>query len=75
MTLEEKLLELIKNHEEDSALKLLHENYNSIDLNKEVNMRVPIFSAINEKMYKLTIAIVSHPHFNPDIEDGFGESF
>lgn len=75
MTLEEKLFELIKNHEEDGALKLLHENYNSIDLNKEVNMRVPIFSAINEKMYKLAIAIVSHPHFNPDIEDGFGESF
>ena len=46
--------------------KLIDEN--------EFNQRVPIFSAINNKMFKLFDTIVNCEGFDSKIEDGFGET-
>ena len=43
-------------------------------MNFEFNQRVPIFSAITNKMMKLFDVIVNHKDFDSKIEDGFGET-
>ena len=68
------LHKLIDERDEIGAIKLIEENIDSIDVNYEFNMRVPVFSALNANMFKLFTSIVSHPKFNSKIEDGFGET-
>ena len=68
------LHKLIDENDELGAIELINKEGNNIDVNYEFNTRVPVFSAINNKMYKLFDAIVNHPKFNSKIEDGFGET-
>jgi hypothetical protein len=68
------LHKLIDEHDELGAIKLIEENMDSIDVNYEFNMRIPVFSALNASMFKLFGKMVSHPKFNSKVEDGFGET-
>ena len=68
-----KLHKLIDSGDEQGAISLINSE-KGIDVSYEYNQRLPIFSAINSKMYDLFEAIVSHPTFDSDVEDGFGES-
>ena len=56
------------------AIKLLEKEGKTFDVNYEFNQRVPIISAVNNKMYNLFEKIVNHPKFDSNIEDGFGET-
>ena len=69
-----KFHQLINNGDEEEAIKLLKECGESFDVNYEYNQRVPIFSAINNRMYDLYDEIVNHPTFDFGVEDGFGET-
>lgn len=69
-----KFHQLINNGDEEEAIKLLKECGESFDVNYEYNQRVPIFLAINNRMYDLYDEIVNHPTFDCGIEDGFGET-
>ena len=68
------LHKLIDEHDEIGAIKLIEENMDSIDVNYEFNMRIPVFSALNANMFKLFAKMVSHPKFDSTVEDGFGET-
>ena len=68
------LHKLIDEHCEDAAIKLIEKYGDKINVNYEFNMRVPIFSAANNKMFKLFKTIVNHPKFDLTIEDGLGDS-
>ena len=68
------LHKLIDEHDEIGAIKLIEENMDSIDVNYEFNMRIPVFGALNANMFKLFAKMVSHPKFNSKVEDGFGET-
>lgn len=57
---------------EKEAIKLIESEGGNINVNYEFNRRVPIFSAMNNKMFKLFETIVNHKSFNSRIEDGFG---
>jgi len=74
MTNEIKFHHLINSGDEKGAIKLLKECGNSFNVNYEYKSRVPIFSAINNRMYDLYDEIVNHPMFDCGIEDGFGET-
>jgi ssDNA-specific exonuclease RecJ len=68
------LHKLIDENDEIGALKLLEKEGKDFNVNYEFNQRVPIISAVNNKMYNLFEKIVSHPMFDSSIEDGFGET-
>lgn len=68
------LHKLIDENDEMGALKLLEKEGKDFNVNYEFNQRVPIISAVNNKMYTLFEKIVSHPKFDSSIEDGFGET-
>ena len=68
------LHKLIDENDELGAIELIKKEGAKIDVNYEFNTKVPIFSAINNKMYKLFDVIVNHPKFDSKIEDGFGET-
>lgn len=68
------LHKLIDENDELGAIELIKKEGGNIDVNYEFNTRIPIFSAINNKMYKLFDVIVNHPKFDDKIEDGFGET-
>jgi hypothetical protein len=68
------LHKLIDEHDEIGAIKLIEENMDTIDVNYEFNMRMPVFSALNANMFKLFTKMVSHPKFNSKVTDGFGET-
>jgi len=68
------LHKLIDENDEIGALKLLEKEGKDFNVNYEFNQRVPIISAVNNKMYNLFEKIVSHPKFDSSIEDGFGET-
>ena len=70
-----KFHQLINNGDEEEAIKLLKECGESFDVNYEYKQRVPIFSAINNRMYDLYDEIVNHPTFDNKTDDGFGETF
>lgn len=59
---------------EAEAIKLIEKERGNIDVNYEFNQRVPIFSAINNKMFNLFDAIINDDKFESNIEDGFGET-
>jgi hypothetical protein len=64
---------LIDSNDEKGAIELL-ETSSLLDVMYEHNKRLPIFSAISNKMTDLAVKIVNHPTFDALIEDGFGES-
>jgi hypothetical protein len=68
------LHKLIDENDEIGAIKLLEKEGKKFNVNYEFNQRVPIISAVNNKMYTLFEKIVSHPMFDSNIEDGFGET-
>jgi ankyrin repeat protein len=68
------LHKLIDENDEIGAIKLIEKERGKINVNYEFNQRVPIFSAINNKMYKLFDTIVNCEGFDSKIEDGFGET-
>ena len=68
------LHKLIDENNETGAIELIKKESEKINVNFEFNTRVPIFSAINNRMYKLFDAIINHPKFDSKIEDGFGET-
>jgi hypothetical protein len=53
---------------------LIEKERGNINVNYEFNQRIPIFSAITNKMFKLFDAIVNCDGFDSQIEDGFGET-
>lgn len=65
---------LIDDGDEKGAIKLLKKYGNSFNVNYECKMKIPIYSAINKKMYDLYDEIVKHPTFDAKTEDEFGES-
>lgn len=67
------LHKLIDSGDEQGAINLVNSE-KGINVSYEYNQRVPIFSAINSKMYDLFEVIVNHPTFDSTIEDGFGEN-
>ena len=68
------LHKLIDENDEVGAIKLLEKERGNINVNYEFQNKVPIFSAINNKMYKLFDIIVNTKGFDSKIEDGFGET-
>jgi len=68
------LHKLIDENDEMGAIKLLEKEGKNFNVNFEFNQRVPIISAVNNKMYNLFEKIVTHPKFDSTIEDGFGET-
>ena len=64
---------LIDSNDEKGAIELL-EKSSLLDVSYEYNERIPIFSAINNKMVDLAAKIINHPTFDGTIEDGFGET-
>lgn len=74
MSNEIKLHHLIDGGDEKGAIELLKKCGNSINVNYEYKNHIPIFSAINQRMYDLYDEIVNHPMFDGGIEDAFGET-
>jgi hypothetical protein len=68
------LHKLIDEHDEIGAIKLIEKQGDDFNVNYEFNMRLPIFSVVNNKMYDLFKVIINHPKFDPSHEDGFGDS-
>ena len=68
------LHKLIDENDEIGAIKLIEKEGKNFNVNYEFNQRVPIISAVNQKMYTLFETIVGHPMFDSTIEDGFGET-
>ena len=64
---------LIDSNDEKGAIELL-ETSSLLDVMYEHNTRLPIFSAITNKMVDLAVKIINHPTFEGTLEDGFGES-
>ena len=62
----------IEENNEKEAIKLIEKEGGNINVNYEFNRRVPIFSAMNNKMFNLFEIIVNHDSFDSKIEDGFG---
>lgn len=68
------LHKLIDENDEIGAIKLIEKERGKINVNYEFNQRIPIFSAITNKMFKLFDTIVNCDGFDSQIEDGFGET-
>lgn len=68
------LHKLIDENDEIGAIRLIEKERGKINVNYEFNQRIPIFSAINNRMYKLFDVIVNCDNFDSKIEDGFGET-
>ena len=64
---------LIDSNDEKGAIELL-EKSSLLDVSYKHNERIPIFSAISNKMTDLAVKIVNHPTFDALVEDDFGES-
>lgn len=59
---------------EDDAIELLHNEWDTIDINYEFNGTVPLFSAIMHQMSNLFKEIIRHPKFDSTLHDGYGET-
>ncbi len=68
------LHKLIDEKAEADAIALIEKQGDDFDVNFEFNQRTPIFSAINNKFYKLFTVIVNHKKFDCTTHDGFGET-
>lgn len=65
---------LIDSGDEKGAIELLEQCGDSINVNYEYKSRIPLFSAIHQRMYNLYEKIVNHPMFDCGIKDAFGET-
>lgn len=74
MTNEIKFHHLINSGDEKGAIELLEQCGDSINVNYKYNERIPVFLAINQRMYNLYEKIVNHHTFDGNTEDGFGET-
>ena len=72
-SLEIKLWKHIWRHNEGSALALIARN-KDINLSYEFYGKVPLFTVISMRMFRLTEIIVNDPKVDINIEDGFGET-
>jgi hypothetical protein len=68
------LHKLIDENDELGAIKLIDDNIDTIDVNYQFNMRIPVFSALNANMFKLFNKIISMDNFDSTVTDGFGET-
>lgn len=68
------LHKLIDENNEAEAIKLIEKERLNIDVNYCFKDRVPVFSAMCNRMFNLFNVIVSHEKFDSKIEDGFGET-
>jgi hypothetical protein len=68
------LHKLIDENDEIGAIKLIEKEGKDFNVNYEFNQRIPIITAVNQKMFTLFNIIIEHPKFDSTIEDGFGET-
>ena len=66
------LMEIFSGNEK-KAVDIVN-THKELDVNFEYEGRIPVFSAVNNKMFDLFSAIINHPKFNSEVTDGFGES-
>lgn len=67
------LHKLINEHQEKEAIRLLEQNEN-MDVNHVFESNLPIFAAIEQKMFNLFESIVNHSKFDSKTTDGYGET-
>lgn len=68
------LHKFIDEGDEISALKLIQKEGKKLDVNYEFGNKLPVISAVNQKMFGVFEQIVNHPSFDSSVEDGFGET-
>ena len=68
------LHKFIDEGKENEAINLIAEEGDSFDVNFEFNQSVPVFNAIDKKMFNLFDTIVNHKNFDCNTCDSFGES-
>lgn len=68
------LHKLIDENNETEAVRLVENESDEFDVNFEFNQSLPIFSAIEKKMFRLFRAIINHKNFDCATCDPFGES-
>lgn len=68
------LHKLIDEKNETEAIKLIESNSDTLDVNYEFNQNVPVFSAIENKLYNVFGALINHKNFDCSTCDSFGES-
>ena len=64
------LHKFIDEGKEDEAIKLIENERENINVNFEFNQKVPIFQAMNKKMFKLFDVIVNHKGFDSKMDLG-----
>jgi hypothetical protein len=62
----------IDENSEDAAIKLIDEGV--VDVNYKFNNRIPVYAAIDNKMFNLFTKIVLDKNFNGSMDNGFGEN-
>lgn len=67
------LHKLIDEKAEQDAINLINKQGEKFNVNFDFNQRVPVFSAVNNKMYRLFEAIINHPQFDSSTQDGLCE--
>ena len=68
------LHKLIDEGDQAGAIKLIENNHDKINVNHELNGNVPVFMAIERRMFDLFTKIVMHEKYNTDMTDAYGES-
>lgn len=68
------LHKLIDEKNETEAVALIAKEGDNFDVNFEFNQNVPVFSAIENKLYRVFEAIINHKKFDCTTCDSFGES-
>ena len=64
----------IDERDEESAIKLIQECGDGFDVNYSFRNRMPIFSAMYSKQYRVFDAIMHHPKYKIGKKDGWGET-
>jgi hypothetical protein len=72
-TLEIEFLMALHSANEAKAIEFVN-SHKELDVNYEYWDRLPIFSAVDYGMSDLFTAILEHPKFKANVEDGFGET-
>ena len=68
------LHKLIDEGDQAGAIKLIENNYDKINVNYELSGNVPVFMAIDRRMFDLFTKIIMHEKYNTDMTDTYGES-
>ena len=67
------LHKLIDEGDEKGAIKLINDNADTIDINYSFNNRIPVYSAMQNKMFDLMSLIIKSAKFKTSIDDEFAE--